>query len=100
MVLCVTISEPYCRAENLNKRNTQDNAKGVNRVRIDTKGDFTSCFGEAKFYNSIANVRLGTIANSAFECFTTDRQKKENAIITNVSDLDVLLRPKPLQAAG
>ncbi|WP_234843235.1 DUF1837 domain-containing protein [Sinorhizobium meliloti] len=57
--------------------------------------DFTLWFGEAKFYNSIADARLDTIVNSVFECLKTDKLKKESAIITNVSDLDVL----PIEAS-
>ncbi len=78
------------------KQNTQDNAKGADSVHIVVDGDdFTLWFGEAKFYNSIADARLDTIVNSVFECLKTDKLKKENAIITNVSDLDVL----PIEAS-
>jgi Cap4 SAVED domain len=73
------------------KQNTQDNAKGADSVHIVVDGDdFTLWFGEAKFYNSIADARLDTIVKSVFECLTTEKLKKENSIITNVADLDVL----------
>lgn len=73
------------------KQNVQDNAKGADSVHIVVDGsEFTLWFGEAKFYNSIANARLDAIVKSVFECLTTDKLKKENSIITSVSDLDVL----------
>jgi hypothetical protein len=73
------------------KQNTQDNAKGADSVHIVIDGnDFTLWFGEAKFYNSIADARLDKVVKSVFECLTTDKLKKENSIITNVNDLDVL----------
>lgn len=73
------------------KQNTQDNAKGADSVHIVVNGgDFTLWFGEAKFYNSISDARLDTIVKSVYECLTTDKLRKENSIIANVSDLDLL----------
>ncbi len=73
------------------KQNAQDNAKGADSVHIVVDGDdFTLWFGEAKFYNSISDYRLDSIVTSVINSLTTDKLKKENAIITSVSDLDGL----------
>ncbi|QLH71290.1 DUF1837 domain-containing protein [Rhodopseudomonas palustris] len=73
------------------KQNTQDNAKGADSVHIViNESDFTLWFGEAKFYNSIEDYRLDSIVASVMASLSTDKLKKENAIITSVSDLDGL----------
>lgn len=73
------------------KQNAQDNAKGADSVHIVVNGDdFTLWFGEAKFYNSIADARLDSVVTSVMNSLSTDKLKKENAIITSVSDLDGL----------
>jgi hypothetical protein len=73
------------------KQNVQDNAKGADSVHIVVDGDdFTLWFGEAKFYNSIADARLDSVVNSVMNSLSTNKLKKENAIITSVSDLDGL----------
>ncbi|WLF96467.1 DUF1837 domain-containing protein [Brucella intermedia] len=73
------------------KQNSQDNAKGADSVHIVVDGDdFTLWFGEAKFYNSIADSRLDKVVNSVYEALSTTKLKKENSIITNVNDLDLL----------
>lgn len=71
------------------KQNVQDNAKGADSVHIVIDGDdFTLWFGEAKFYNSIENARLDSVVTSVMNSLSTNKLKKENAIITSVSDLD------------
>jgi len=75
------------------KQNVQDNAKGADSVHIvvnDNGDDFTLWFGEAKFYNSIVDARLDSVVTSVMNSLSTDKLKKENSIITNVSDLDNL----------
>lgn len=75
------------------KQNVQDNAKGADSVHIvvnDEEDDFTLWFGEAKFYSSIADSRLDSVVTSVMNSLSTDKLKKENAIITSVSDLDGL----------
>lgn len=73
------------------KQNVQDNAKGADSVHIVVNGDdSTLWFGEAKFYNSIADARLDAVVTSVLNSLSTDKLKKENAIITSVSDLDGL----------
>lgn len=73
------------------KQNVQDNAKGADSVHIVvTDTDFSLWFGEAKFYNSIEDARLSKIIESVSNSLSTEKLKKENSIITNVSDLDFL----------
>ncbi|BCH02639.1 hypothetical protein MesoLj131b_46380 [Mesorhizobium sp. 131-2-5] len=73
------------------KQNAQDNAKGADSVHIVIKdNDFTLWFGEAKFYNSLADSRLDKIVSSVIESLRTDKLKKENSIVTNVSDIHTL----------
>jgi hypothetical protein len=74
------------------KQNTQDNAKGADSVHItlDDDGDFSLWLGEAKFYNSIEDARLQSIVTSISNLLSPQKLKKENAIITNVCDLDEL----------
>ncbi|WP_422005398.1 HamA C-terminal domain-containing protein [Roseivirga pacifica] len=75
------------------KQNNNDFAKGADSVHIVLEGedDFSLWFGEAKFYNSIETVRLGSIINSIENSLDTKKIRKENSIITNVSDLDLLV---------
>ena len=71
------------------KQNVKDNAKGADSVHITiTDDDFQIWYGEAKFYNSIENARLGEIIQSVRNSLDSDRIKKENSIITGVCDLD------------
>lgn len=73
------------------KQNVQDNAKGADSVHIVVNGDdFTLWFGEAKFYTSIADSRLDAVVTSVINSLSTNKLKKENSIITSISDLDGL----------
>lgn len=73
------------------KQNAQDNAKGADSVHIVVDGDdFTLWFGEAKFYSSIEDGRLDAIVSSVISSLQTSKLRKENAIITNTSDIDLL----------
>jgi len=74
------------------KQNVQDNAKGADSVHIvlEGKDGFSLWFGEAKFYSSIEDVRLDAVIGSVANSLAKDKLKKENSIITNVSDLDNL----------
>lgn len=76
------------------KQNPQDNAKGADSVHILLNDDktFTIWFGEAKFYNSIEDERLYSIVNSVENSLLSDKLEKENSIVTNVSDLNDLLK--------
>lgn len=75
------------------KQNVQDNAKGADSVHIviENNNDFSLWFGEAKFYNSIEDARLPSIITSVRNSLRTDKLKKENSVITNTSDLALLI---------
>lgn len=81
------------------KQNAQDNAKGADSVHIiiENGNDFSIWFGEAKFYNSIEDARLAEIITSVENSLLTDKLKKENSIITNVSDIDSLIGDEKLR---
>jgi hypothetical protein len=72
------------------KQNTQDNAKGADSVHIVIENDteFSLWFGESKFYNSIENTRLQKIIDSVKESLSLRKLKKENSIITSLSDIN------------
>ncbi|CAG9227862.1 conserved hypothetical protein [Burkholderia gladioli] len=74
------------------KQNVNDPAKGADSVHIvlDEGGDFSLWLGEAKFYTSIENARLASIVESVKNSLNSDKLKKENSIITNVSDIEFL----------
>jgi len=80
------------------KQNSQDNAKGADSVHIvlDGDNDFTVWFGEAKFFNDISDSRLGDIISSVGNSLVTDKLKRENSIITNVSDINHLISSESL----
>jgi len=74
------------------KQNSQDNAKGADSVHIVVAegGTFTLWFGEAKFYNCIEDARLSSVIESVGNSLKTDKLKKENSIITNLGDLELI----------
>lgn len=74
------------------KQNSQDNAKGADSVHIviEDGKDFSIWFGEAKFYNSIEDARLLSVVKSVGNSIKTEKLKKENSIITNISDINTL----------
>jgi Cap4 SAVED domain len=78
------------------KQNAQDNAKGADSVHIalHDKGGFSVWFGEAKFFNSIEDARLSAVLESVENSLKTEKLKKENSIITSVSDIDQLVSDK------
>jgi len=73
------------------KQNRQDFAKGADSVHIviEDNDNFSLWFGESKFYNSIENARLQKVVDSVNESLKLEKLKKENSIITNISDLDL-----------
>ncbi|EKM3680045.1 DUF1837 domain-containing protein [Vibrio alginolyticus] len=80
------------------KQNAQDNAKGADSVHLVVHDDdFSLWFGEAKFYKSIENARLGSIVTSVKNSLKPDKLKKENSIVTNVSDIDHLITSPELR---
>lgn len=72
------------------KQNKKDEAKGADSVHIVVESDdkFSLWFGESKFYNSIENARLDEIVKSVSESISLEKLKKENSIITNLSDIN------------
>lgn len=74
------------------KQNSQDNAKGADSVHIviEEDEDFSLWFGEAKFYSSIENKRLNEVINSVKNSLDTEKLKRENSIILNVKDIDLV----------
>lgn len=81
------------------KQNSQDEAKGADSVHIVVEKDnsFSIWFGEAKFYNSIENDRLGSIVESVKKSLDKEKIKKENSIITNLSDINYLVEDDDLR---
>lgn len=82
------------------KQNNQDNAKGADSVHIRREGpdEFSLWFGETKFYNNIDDVRLDKVVESVATSLDSGKLKKENSIITNVSDIDLLDLPNDLRS--
>lgn len=71
------------------KQNVKDNAKGADSVHvIVTDKDYSLWFGEAKFYNSIADARLNEIVASVKASLQTEKLKKENRTIVDLDYLD------------
>lgn len=75
------------------KQNTNDYAKGSDSVHIvlEPPDDFSIWFGEAKFYNSIEDVRLDSVTQSVLNALGTEKLKKENSIVTSLNELDHLV---------
>lgn len=76
------------------KQNAKDYAKGADSVHItlNSDGDFELWLGEAKFYDSIKNTRLDEPIASIDEMLSKKKLRDENSIVTNLHDLDVLLK--------
>lgn len=72
------------------KQNQKDEAKGSDSVHIviESEDTFSLWFGESKFYNSIENARLDKIVESVKDSISLKKIKKENSIITNLSDIN------------
>lgn len=82
------------------KQNSQDNAKGADSVHIVVEGEkFSIWMGEAKFYNEIEDVRLGSIINSVQNALHPDKLKRENSAITGLRDLDTLVESDDVKHA-
>jgi hypothetical protein len=71
------------------KQNPQDNAKGADSVHIVIEdNDFSLWFGEAKFYRNIDTAITSAVDSVDAFLRNDDQIKKENSIITSVSDID------------
>lgn len=82
------------------KQNSQDYAKGADSVHIvvTNNNDFSLWFGEAKFYKNIEDADLDNVVKSVEDSLRPDKLKKENSIITNVNDLNELIKDSNLNA--
>ena len=80
------------------KQNANDFAKGADSVHIviEDEENFSFWLGEAKFYNKLENARLDKVVESVHDTLTSDKIKKENAIILGIKDLDELEIPEIL----
>jgi len=74
------------------KQNRNDYAKGADSVHIVIENDkeFSLWLGESKFYDSIENSRLGKIVASVKDGLSLEKLRKENSIITGLSDINEL----------
>lgn len=73
------------------KQNANDNAKGSDSVHIVVENDgkdFSLWFGEAKFYKNIDRAIDGAITSVDSFLRSDEQLKKENSVITSVSDID------------
>lgn len=72
------------------KQNKNDFAKGADSVHIivEDNDSFSLWLGEAKFYKNIENSDLDNIVSSVHNTLSTDKIKKENSIITGLSEFD------------
>src|SRR5690606_18925540 len=72
------------------KQNVKDEAKGADSVHIvvESEDKFSLWFGESKFYSSIDDARLDKIVESVKDSISLAKIKKENSIITNLSDIN------------
>lgn len=80
-----------------NKQNPQDNAKGADSIHLipDDAGDFSIWHGEAKFYNSIDDLRLPAIIVSVINSLGKSALLNENRIMSSSSDLKIYLKDSP-----
>lgn len=72
-------------------------ANGADSVHIvldDSDAGFSLWLGEAKFYDSIEDNRLNSIVQSVYNTLSTEKIKKENAIIVGVNELSTFDIPE------
>lgn len=77
------------------KQNNNDFAKGADSVHIvlDVNGqDYTIWYGEAKFYKQLTKNEFNIIATSVQNALLSKKIRKENSVITDIKDLDILLK--------
>lgn len=75
------------------KQNVNDNVKGADSVHIvisENGADFSLWFGEAKFYKTLYADDMDKFVSSVRDSLSPDKIKKENTIITNLNELDLL----------
>lgn len=76
------------------KQNANDYAKGADSVHItlNSAGDFELWLGEAKFYNNIEDARFAVPIASVEEMLSAKKLRDENSLVTNLKDLDDMLK--------
>lgn len=76
------------------KQNANDYVKGADSVHVvlNDSGDFELWLGESKFYNSIEDARFAKPIASVEEMLMAKKLRDENCLITNLNDLDILLK--------
>ena len=81
------------------KQNPNDTVKGADSVHIviEDGNEFSLWLGEAKFYNEITDTRLYDPINSIFDTIDSEKIKKENSIITDLSDIEHLIKETGLR---
>lgn len=73
------------------KQNVNDYAKGADGVHIVlNEDDFSLWYGEAKFYKDFSS-QIDTIVDSVFNSLTSAKIRKENSVMTNLNDLNLIL---------
>lgn len=72
------------------KQNKNDFVKGADSVHIVIEDDdnFSLWLGEAKFYKEIKNEDLSKVVSSVHDTLSSNKIKKENSIITGLSEFD------------
>lgn len=80
------------------KQNSQDNAKGADSVHIviEDNKDFSLWLGEAKFYTGFDNSQFDGVIDSIKNQLNPEKIRKENSIITSISNLDDCISDKEL----
>ena len=80
------------------KQNANDYVKGADSVHITLteEGDFELWLGESKFYNSIEDARFAKPIASVEEMLMAKKLRDENSLITNLHDIDDLLKNEEL----
>lgn len=77
------------------KQNVNDYAKGADGVHIVlNEDDFSLWYGEAKFYKDFSS-QIDTIVDSVFNSLTSAKIRKENSVMTNLNDLNLILDGNP-----
>ena len=79
------------------KQNTRDTAKGADSVHIviENDRDFSLWYGEAKFYADLDDAITSAIS-SVKDTISDDKLRKENSLVTSMSDLEKLVTDREL----
>ncbi len=79
------------------KQNTRDTAKGADSVHIVIENDrtFSLWYGEAKFYVDLDEAITSAIS-SVKDTISDDKLRKENSLVTSMSDLEKLVADREL----